>query len=103
MKYIMYVLSLVLVISSCTSQTVPENSDGTIPENPTSEEDTQTEENDYIGLTEQEAVELAKEKGEIFRVVIRDNEPLMATMDYRPGRINANVEDGIVVDYSIEG
>lgn len=58
---------------------------------------------DYIGLTVEEATELAEENDVMFRVVERDGEPLPATMDYRPGRINASVEDGMVISYMVEG
>lgn len=47
-------------------------------------------------------MELASENNIPFRVIMRDGEMLSATMDYRPGRINAEVEDAIVVDFSIE-
>ena len=57
---------------------------------------------DFVGLTEEAAATLAKEKGVPFRVIMRDGAPLPATMDYRPGRINAEVKDGIVSDFSVE-
>ncbi len=61
------------------------------------------ENQDYIGLTESEAMTLASEKNESFRIIMRDGEPQPATMDYRPGRINASLENGMIVDYTIEG
>ncbi len=57
----------------------------------------------YEGLTVEEAQALAEEHGKEFRVVEEDGEPLPATMDYRPGRINAIVEDGVVVWVDVEG
>jgi DNA polymerase II large subunit len=58
---------------------------------------------DYIGLTVAEAEALATANDEPFRVVERDGEMLPTTRDYRPGRINATVEDGTVVAYEVEG
>ena len=58
---------------------------------------------EYVGLTEAAAAALAEERGVLFRVVERDGEMLPVTRDYRPGRINAVVEDGVVVSYTVEG
>lgn len=63
------------------------------------EESTET----YTGLTVEEAQELAGENGVMFRVVMEDGEMRPATKDYRPGRINATVENGEVVSYEVEG
>jgi hypothetical protein len=49
------------------------------------------------------AAELAEEKWDIFRVVNIDGEPQPVTMDYRPGRINASIVDGVVTEFYIEG
>lgn len=57
---------------------------------------------DFIGLSETEAETLAQENDVPFRVVSRDGEPLPVTMDYRPGRINADIQDGIVASFSVE-
>lgn len=69
----------------------------------TSETSENTVVDDYIGLTLEEAQKRAEEQGVPFRVVEKDGHGLPVTMDWRPGRINATVEDTIVVDYSIEG
>jgi hypothetical protein len=71
----------------------------------TEEEPTEptTPDADYVGLTEAEAAVLAEENGVPFRVVERDGEMLPTTKDYRPGRINAVVVDGVVVSYTVEG
>jgi hypothetical protein len=58
---------------------------------------------DYIGLTIEEAQQLADQRETSFRVVEQDGQPLPATMDWRPGRINARVENGMIVGYDIEG
>lgn len=57
---------------------------------------------EYTGLTIEAAQELARENGVMFRIVQEDGEYYAVTMDYRPGRINAVVEDGIIVSYTVE-
>lgn len=63
----------------------------------------ETAEADYTGLTEVEAETLASENDVMFRVIERDGAMLPTTRDYRPGRINATVENGVVVSYIVEG
>jgi hypothetical protein len=58
---------------------------------------------DYVGLSEAEAAVLAEVNNVLFRVVERDGEMLPTTRDYQPGRINAVVENGTVVSYTVEG
>lgn len=58
--------------------------------------------NDYLGLTETEAISLAEDNGVPFRVWQRDGEFYAVTMDYVVGRITATIENGIVTDYSVE-
>ena len=60
-------------------------------------------ENDYIGLTEQAAMDKAKNAGLPHRVVERDDESLAVTMDYVMGRLNFHVRDGHVYRVEIEG
>jgi len=62
----------------------------------------EVENDDYVWLSLQEAKDFAKENNTVLRVVKLDGENLPVTMDYRPGRINAEVENNIVVDYSVE-
>jgi len=59
--------------------------------------------NEYIGFTVEAAQELAKEKGVRFRIVILDGKPQPTTRDYRPGRINAEVLNGKIISFKIEG
>ena len=54
-------------------------------------------------MTEEEAKTLAEENGVSFRLVERDGQPLPVTKDYRPGRINATMNDGVITSYSVEG
>lgn len=74
----------------------------TAPED-TSAQPTDETVSDYIGLSEADAAALAAQNDVPFRVVERDGEMLPTTRDYRPGRINAVVVDGIVTAYTVEG
>ena len=58
---------------------------------------------DYVGMTVEQATEKAASENVPFRVVMENGTALPATMDYRPGRINATTENGIVVGYDVEG
>ena len=60
------------------------------------------EHEEIIGLTEAEAAAYAEKNDVSFRVIKRDGQYLPATADYRPGRINAEVEGGVVTAYTIE-
>jgi hypothetical protein len=64
-------------------------------------EGTETPAPEYIGLTEEEAVELAEEQGLTVREVGRDGECHIITMDLRDDRINLEYVDGIVVGAAI--
>ncbi len=55
-----------------------------------------------IGITVAEAEVYAETNSVPFRVGSVDGEPRPVTMDYRPGRITADIVDGVVVDYSVE-
>jgi hypothetical protein len=57
---------------------------------------------DFVGLTEDAASQLARDNNTSFRVTMRDGEMLPVTMDYVPGRINAQVEERIVTSFSVE-
>ncbi len=104
MKYIIALLISIALLSSCnqneTTTQVPitdENDSSITPE------DIIATEAKYIWLSQDEAINLAKENGVDFRIVSIDGQSMPVTMDYRPGRINASVEDGIVVSYNVEG
>ncbi len=58
---------------------------------------------DYVGMTVMQAQAQAKVRNVPFRVVKADGEVFAVTMDFRPGRINAEVEKGVVVSYTTEG
>lgn len=58
---------------------------------------------EYVGLTEQAALDKAKSNNKAARVVERDGEPQSMTMDYMPGRLNLSVKDGKVYKVQVEG
>ena len=66
-------------------------------------ESSASKENDYIGLSEQAAMDKAKNAGLPHRVVERDSQWLAVTMDYVIGRLNFHVRDGRVYRVEIEG
>lgn len=55
----------------------------------------------YIGLSEQEATELANSKGLTSRVVRIDSEEFMVTMDYSPTRLNFEIDGGKVTSVTL--
>jgi hypothetical protein len=55
----------------------------------------------YLGLTEQEAKDLAKDNAFTVRVAGRDGECYALTMDYRTDRVNVYLEDGTVTAATI--
>ena len=69
---------------------------------PDSSESTLTT-SDYIGLTETEALDKAKQNNVPARVVERDDEMLPVTMDFVEGRLNFSVKDGLVTSIEVEG
>jgi hypothetical protein len=58
---------------------------------------------DYVGLSVAKAEEIARARGEVFRVVAIDGEPQEITADVVEGRINATVVEGVVVSFTVEG
>src|SRR5688572_8978479 len=56
---------------------------------------------DFVGLTEEEAIELAEERGLQVREVGRDGECFPVTMDLRDDRINLEFIGDIVVGAAI--
>ncbi len=55
-----------------------------------------------IGMTIEQGQEFAKQNDTFFRVIKKDGQHLPATMDYRPGRINAETENGVITGFTIE-
>jgi|GEM_PF-2460385 len=58
---------------------------------------------DYVGMSVTQAQARAKADNTPFRVVMADGEAFAVTADYRPGRINATVENGVIINYTTEG
>lgn len=56
---------------------------------------------DIIGMNIQEAIDFLSIRKINFRISATDNQPMMLTCDFVPGRVNLVVVDGIVVSYSI--
>ena len=56
----------------------------------------------YVGLTIEQATELANKSRKPFRIVEVDGQPQAVTMDLVPGRLNAKVNSGVIVDLMLE-
>jgi uncharacterized protein YpmB len=63
---------------------------------------TEMESGDYVGMTTTEAEVYAVENTVDFRTGTIDGEALPVTMDFRPGRITAEVKNDVVVGYTVE-
>lgn len=87
-------LIMTLALSACVKTETPEVSEEVVELEVTG---------DYVGMTVPQAQAQAEVRNTPFRVVMADGEPFAVTMDYRPGRINATVENGVVTSYSVEG
>lgn len=57
----------------------------------------------YVGLTKNEAYARAESEGKEVRVVNIDGEYIPVSMDYRPGRLNLHIVDGVVDSVDVEG
>ena len=86
-------LVFTLILTGCTQ------SSDSIKETETTTKST----NSYVGLTVSEAQALATKNNTPFRIVAQDGESFAVTMDFIEGRINATVENNLVVDYNVEG
>ena len=64
---------------------------------------TESSEFSYIGLILDQAQVAAGERNERLRIVKRDGLDLPVTFDFVYGRINAELADGVVVGFSVEG
>lgn len=85
-----------LLVAACGSDET--NGAAELPGEPVCLEDgTETPAPEYLGLTEEEAADLAVEQGLTMREVGRDGECFAITMDLRDDRVNIELIDGIVV------
>jgi hypothetical protein len=92
MRILSLLLTIALVLVACGSE------DAELPGEPVCiPEGTETPAPEYIGLDEDEAVDLAEEQGLELREVGRDGECFPITMDLRDNRINVEYVDGVVV------
>ena len=57
---------------------------------------------DYVGMSEQDAIDKAERAKVPNRVVERDGKPIAATMDFVQGRLNFHVKDGEVYSVYVE-
>ncbi len=51
---------------------------------------------DYIGISESQAENKAIKDKRSYRTVVRDGESFMVTEDYAPGRLNFEVQKGVI-------
>lgn len=70
--------------------------------NPRAEQPEQANHDEIIGMTVEQAETYAQEKGVDFRTGSVDGQDRPVTMDYRVGRITANVDEGVVTSYTVE-
>lgn len=91
-KLILLAIASVFVLAACGSEAAD------LPGEPVCiVEGTEEAAPEYIGLTEEEAIDLAAEQNLVLREAGRDGECPALTMDLRTDRINVEFVDGIVV------
>lgn len=91
-----FLVGLVMLLGGCAEP-------GVKLQPPPLVKDTKAVLEDYVGLSESQARDLARGRDTPFRVVTRDGVSQMVTFDFIRGRINADVRDGVVVAYVVEG
>lgn len=97
MKHLPALLLLVFFVASCR-ETVPPEAPAPAPaETPVEKGESPGSDSDFVGLTEAEGEALAKERKLAHRVVMVDGEHRPATRDYRPDRVNFELEKGRIV------
>lgn len=53
---------------------------------------------DYVGKTFEEATQIAKDNGFKARIVEKDGDSYILTMDYKTDRLNFRIRNNIVID-----
>lgn len=93
---ILFPVAISLAIASCQQ---PDPDSGSAPKEAPAEAETGEAGGDaeFVGLTLEEAEALAEKRELPHRVVMVDGEPRPATKDYRPNRLNFELEGGKVV------
>lgn len=95
MKKLILLVMVALALVACGSG---DAADTTLPGEPVCmPEGTETPAPEYVGLSEEEATELADEQELILREVGRDGECNAITMDLRDDRINVEYVNDVVV------
>lgn len=89
-------LLLLLAFAASCRETVPTESPAPAGK-PVEKGETPGSDRDFVGLTEAEGEALAKERKLAYRVVMVDGEHRPATRDYRPDRVNFELEKGRIV------
>ena len=104
MKITPFVLVLsAFLLSSCVEKTsTPPAGTTPAPEAPPAPEKGENAPSDdaFIGRTAEAAAALAKERQLTSRILSVDGQPRPATKDYRPDRVNFEIEAGTVVKVS---
>ena len=57
---------------------------------------------DYIGLTMQEARQLASDRGQVLRITKRNSNIIIVTMELRTNRVNLELEDNLITAASTD-
>ncbi|MDF1737824.1 MAG: hypothetical protein P1U86_01595 [Verrucomicrobiales bacterium] len=95
MKFLIPCLLAVFAFSGCKESSEKPMADEVEPVHETDGTDF-----DFEGLSEKEAGSLAEKRDLKHRVVERDGQPLPATRDFRPDRVNFTVKAGKVISVS---
>lgn len=91
-------LFVVLAVTACGSEA--DSGPGELPD-PVCISEVGTPTSDFVGLSEDEATELAEERDLQVRVVGRDGECFPVTEDLRNDRVNLELVDDVVVGAAI--
>ncbi len=93
------VLTAVMVLMACDSGADPDSAE--LPGDPVCIEEIDAVGEEYLGLSEAEALDLAAEQALDPREVGRDGECFAITMDLRDDRINLEYIDDVVVGAAV--
>ncbi|MFP3915165.1 MAG: PASTA domain-containing protein [Actinomycetota bacterium] len=101
MKAIIFPVSLLLVILGACGSGQGSETTRPLPGEPVCIDESAEAAPDFVGLTEEDARDLAAERGLDVRVVGRDGECLAVTMDLRQDRVNLELIEDVVVGAAI--
>lgn len=97
MKSVPLFFSLCLFAVSCREKPKAEAPSPPAVEEPVQKGESPDSDAAFTGLSQAEGEALAKERKLISRVVMVDGQPKPATRDYRPDRVNFEIEQGRIV------